>query len=204
MKASSTILLIYSAILGLAAAGMSSCSGVSEIAASTSMYTRDTSGGLYDIMPVRGAIRPLRLHRDGEEFECTDCHDGFVGDKAEEALKGEHKEIAFDHGLNLLCLNCHNPKNSMAYVYHDGSEIPSSEPTRLCAKCHGPVYREWMLGVHGRKNEFWNSDFGEPKPLDCIQCHNPHHPKFEPLAPEPPPALTRFDLATQGGSPDGR
>jgi len=180
--------------------GALSCSRVPEGAPQTPLYKRDVSGGLYDIVPVRGPVRPLRLHRDGDAFECTTCHDGFEGDHTEEALKGEHKDLAFNHGMNLRCLNCHNPKNSMAYVAYDGSEIPADQPTRLCAKCHGPLYREWQAGVHGRINGAWSPDFGEQTKLECIQCHNPHHPKFEPMVPYPPPVLTRFDLPSQGES----
>ncbi|MBI5093678.1 MAG: hypothetical protein HZB26_14695 [Candidatus Hydrogenedentes bacterium] len=182
---------------------LESCSPLPSIAASTALYERDTSAGLSDIAPVRGPVRPLRLHRDGDETECTLCHDGFAGDKTEEALKNEHADLKFNHGLNLLCLNCHHPKNSMAYVYHDGSEIPSDQPTRLCAKCHGPHYREWMIGLHGRVNKYWDPSQGDQTKLDCIQCHNPHHPRFESMAPMPPPTLTRFEKVTKEGESDG-
>jgi pyruvate-formate lyase-activating enzyme len=94
--------------------------------------------------------------------------------------------------MNLRCLNCHNPKNSDTYVNHDGTEIPSDSPTMLCAKCHGPHYREWTLGVHGRINGFWNDRSGEQKKLECVQCHDPHKPRFPVIAPQGPPPLTRF------------
>ncbi|MBI3118019.1 MAG: hypothetical protein HYZ00_05005 [Candidatus Hydrogenedentes bacterium] len=175
-----------------------SCSPREPLAQAAALYERDLSAGLYDIGPVRGEPRPLRLHRDGDEFECSICHEGFSGDLGDAALQGEHKDLQFNHGLNLRCLNCHHPTNSMAYVYHDGSEIPDDQPNRLCAKCHGPHYREWLLDIHGRVNERWDGR-GEPTKLNCIQCHNPHHPRFEPMAPEPPPTLTRFDAQPQGG-----
>jgi hypothetical protein len=180
-----------------------SCSPLPSIAASTALYERDTSGGLYDVAPVRGPVRPLRLHRDGDEIECTMCHEGFTGDKGEEALKDEHADLQFNHGLNMRCLNCHNQNNSMAYIYHDGSEIPGDQPTRLCAKCHGTHYREWMLGIHGRVNKSWDPTKGDQTKLECIQCHNPHHPKFEPMAPMPPPTLTRFESNSNGGKSNG-
>lgn len=196
----SSLLLILGAALSV---GAVSCSPLPSLAASTAVYERDTSGGLYDITPVRGAVRPLRLRQDGDEYECTMCHDGFHGDKGEEALEDQHADIKFDHGLNLRCLNCHNPTNSMAYVNHDGSEIPDDQPTRLCAKCHGPHYREWLLGIHGRVNGNWNAYLDEKSKLACIQCHDPHRPRFQQMAPEPPPTLTRFEDALRGGPAHG-
>ena len=193
---------IAGAWLLAALVGLVSCSG-GPASSAAPLYQRDLSAGLYDIAPVRGAVRPLRLHRDGDAYECTTCHDGFPGGQEEAALKDEHKDVDFNHGLNLFCLNCHNPKNSMAYVNHDGSEIPADQPTRLCAKCHGPLYREWQLGIHGRVSAAWSPKYGQQVVLECIQCHNPHRPKFQLMAPEPPPVLTRFDLPPkEGGTAD--
>ena len=165
------------------------------------LYERDMSEGIFDTAPVRGERGPLMLRRDGDEYECSMCHDGFEGDLGAEALQGEHADIVFDHGLNLLCLNCHHPTNSDVFVYHDGSEIPGDEATRLCAKCHGPHFREWTLDVHGRVSGSWQPDSEEKKKLDCIQCHDPHRPKFQRMEPEPPPVLTRFELETRQGEP---
>ncbi len=178
-----------------------SCSVHETFAPGSAMQKRVTADvNSYNVTPVRGDRRPLRLHRDGDAFECTVCHDSFPDDIGLKALEGEHKDIVFDHGLNLRCLNCHHPKNSMAYVYHDGSEIPDDQPTRLCAKCHGPHYREWMLGIHGRINGYWTAKLGEQEKLDCIQCHDPHRPRIHAMAPEPPTILTRFE-ATPNGEP---
>lgn len=146
---------------------------------------------------VRGERGPLLLHRDGDAYECSICHDGFEGTMGEDALQGEHADIFFDHALSLQCLNCHNPKNADAYVYHDGSEIPGDQPTQLCAKCHGLHYEEWELAVHGRVNGTWDPAYGEQAKLDCIQCHDPHSPKFPKMRPEKPPVATRFEIGKE-------
>lgn len=156
------------------------------------LYERNLSEGIHGVEAVRGAVRPLVMRQDEDEFACSMCHEGFTGDLTEAALEGAHQNIQFDHGMNLRCLNCHNPANSDTYVNHDGSEIPGDSPTMLCAKCHGPHYREWTLGVHGRINGYWSEQFGEQKKLECVQCHDPHKPRFAPIAPENPPPLTRF------------
>jgi len=90
------------------------------------------------------------------------------------------------HGENRFCLNCHHPTNRNAFVDYDGSEIPQKDVVLLCGKCHGPVYRDWKAGVHGRQNGFWKADLGEKTKLRCIQCHDPHQPKFQPMKPLPP------------------
>ena len=157
------------------------------------LYERDVSGGLYDITPVRGERGTLMLHMDGDEYECSMCHVGFEGNLTQDALAGQHENIKFDHGLNIRCLNCHHKDNADAYIYHDGSEIPGDDPTRLCAKCHGPHYRDWSKDVHGRVNGSWDKEVREQTRLDCIQCHDPHSPSFKPMTADPPPVVTRFE-----------
>jgi formate-dependent nitrite reductase cytochrome c552 subunit len=153
--------------------------------------------------PMRGETRVLQLHVDGDAFDCSMCHDGFSGDLQEEALEGAHANIQFDHGRNLRCLNCHNPENSDAFVSHDGSEIPGNEPTQLCAKCHGPHYRDWEYGVHGRVDGSWTNALGVEQRLDCIQCHDPHQPQFQPMAPAPSVPSTRFERDLRHAATDG-
>lgn len=167
------------------------------------LYVRDVSGGLHDTTPVRGERDPLGLHRDGEVYECSMCHEGFEGDLGEAALQGEHSDIVFDHGRNVLCLNCHHPSNADLFVDFGGAEIASDTPTLLCAKCHGPHYREWSLDVHGRVSGFWGASQGVQAKLDCIQCHDPHWPKFKAMVPQGPPVYTRFDVISKEGISHG-
>ena len=185
-------------VMGIAM-GLVACAANPPAATTATLYERDTTGGIHDLSPMRGERGALRLHMDGDEFECVMCHEGFSGDLGQAALEGTHAAIEFDHGANLLCLNCHHPVNSGAYVNHDGSEIPGDEPTRLCAKCHGPHRREWERDVHGRVNRYWDQAYGEQKKLTCIECHDPHRPKFPKMKPERSPVLTRFDLASPAG-----
>lgn len=167
------------------------------------LYVRDVSESIHDLDPVRGERGPLRLHMDGDEYECSMCHDEFTGESQEDALEGQHEAIIFDHGSNERCLNCHHPDNPDVYVHYDGSEIPSEAPTELCRKCHGPHHREWTSNVHGRVHGAWGAEVAKEfnlvqRRLDCIQCHDPHSPKFEPMEPERPPVHTRFDLGNAG------
>lgn len=190
----------------VAGLGLAACPEAPDIETQQDLYERDVSGGIHDLSPVRGDSGVLRLHVDGDEYECSMCHEGFTGEQQSDTLKGEHASITFDHGSNDRCLNCHHHENSDAYIRYDGSEIPSTEPTELCRKCHGPHFREWHLGVHGRVNGAWGAQVArdrglEQTKLDCIQCHDPHSPKFKPMKPERPPVHTRFDLGKAGVDP---
>ncbi len=140
-------------------------------------------------LPVRGEIRPLRFHRSDFTYQCNECHRTFLSPKGRRRGVAERHYIKFDHGNNDFCLNCHHRTNREAYAAYDGSQIPADEPDRLCSKCHGMVYRDWEIGAHGRRNGFWMASMGEVKQLYCIQCHDPHTPKFEALSPMPGPSV---------------
>ena len=62
--------------------------------------------------------------------------------------------------------------------------MPFEESYRLCGQCHGEKFRDWRAGVHGRRTGYWN---GHKQYLLCAHCHNPHQPRFKPLAPKPAP-----------------
>lgn len=179
-----------------------------------SLYVRDVQGEVFDITPVRGEVKSL-LHRRGSfEYKCTECHNDFTSAQRQNAEIPEHAEInaRFNHGLNTFCVNCHHPSDRNSFVAHDGSPIPSTEPALLCSKCHGPTYREWEVGIHGRQNGGWERDNPARKKLLCIQCHDPHQPAFASMVPDPPTIRNRFDdrrdhsaahAAAEEPSPDG-
>lgn len=157
------------------------------------LYLRDTSAGLHDIAPVRGTRTPLSVVMNDREYTCGMCHIELVERLREKALKEDHKNIRFRHGANLLCLNCHNSDNPDTFVNQDGSPIPAAQSSILCGKCHSSRMDEWRIGIHGRQNGHWDVKFGEQVNLDCIQCHDPHTPRFPKMKPEPPLVLSRFD-----------
>jgi hypothetical protein len=157
------------------------------------LYKRTVLGNTFDTAPVRGEMKPLLLRRSSFQYKCSECHKDFSSMKRREDLKGEHSNIDFDHGSNLNCLNCHHQKNRNVYVDQFGGEIPSTQPARLCAKCHGPIHRDWVAGVHGRQNGYWDVSKGERTKLLCIQCHDPHRPKFQLMKPDPAPDYSRLE-----------
>jgi uncharacterized CHY-type Zn-finger protein len=124
-----------------------------------------------------------------------ECHKLFSAKWHYDRPMAEHRDIKFEHGNNRYCLNCHHPTNRNAFVDYDGTEIAQADVVQLCGKCHGTIYRDWQAGVHGRANGYWNAEFGPKTRLRCIQCHDPHSPKFQPMHPLAPlryPARAAF------------
>ncbi len=138
-------------------------------------------------LPVRGDVRPLEFHRSDFTYQCNECHRSFLTPHGRRQGVAERHYIKFEHGNNDYCFNCHHRTNREAYVAYDGSQIPADAPNLLCSKCHGLVYRDWQIGAHGRRLGFWNTALDDTKQVHCIQCHDPHTPKFEDLSPMPGP-----------------
>lgn len=180
-------------VVGALAGYLVACSPQNE---ETELYERIVEGNVFDTATVRGEFRPLRYRRSNFEYKCMECHRDVEQAKRPNTPKTEHTDVLarFDHGLNTVCLNCHDQTDRDVYVNHDGSPIPSNQPERLCAKCHGPIYRDWKQGIHGRQNGYWNKKKGPRTKLVCVQCHDPHSPKFPLMTPDPPPIRSRLDL----------
>jgi len=140
-----------------------------------------------DTTPVHND-RKLLFYLNEFAYRCKECHRDFNTVIRSHLPFGAHKDMVFSHGLNLRCYNCHNFKNLETYIDHDGSEIPNNKPVLLCRKCHGTTYRDWVAGVHGRTNGYWNDSRGTQIKLECNQCHNPHQPHFPHLVPRPSPS----------------
>jgi hypothetical protein len=100
------------------------------------------------------------------------------------AMTEYHSEIVLHHADGRWCTDCHNPTNRDKLRLISGELIDFSASYRLCGQCHGDKYRDWKVGVHGKRTGNWN---GDKQYLLCVHCHNPHDPKFKQLKPLPPP-----------------
>lgn len=122
---------------------------------------------------------------DSQYWPCSACHnDPTHVNRERRVLKDDHTDVVLNHGENRWCFDCHDPENRDKLHLVDGTLIPFEESYRLCGQCHGPQYKDWKVGVHGKRTGMWN---GEKEYLLCVQCHNQHSPHFKPLRPEPPP-----------------
>lgn len=120
-------------------------------------------------------------------FPCTDCHSDMEPNPTRRQLVDMHDDIEaiFDHDSdNRWCLDCHDLNNRDSLKLASGKRIGFDESYKLCGQCHGDKLRDWKVGIHGKRTGKWN---GAKQYLLCVHCHNPHSPKFKPLAPLPPP-----------------
>ncbi|MBF0541283.1 MAG: hypothetical protein HQK91_07525 [Nitrospirae bacterium] len=118
-------------------------------------------------------------------YPCSNCHAGLDVNTKPRVLKDEHTNIVFKHAeKQRWCLDCHNASDRDVLHLTDGRLIPFTESYALCGQCHGEIYRDWKVGLHGKRTGMWN---GEKMYRLCVNCHNPHDPKFKELKPEPAP-----------------
>jgi hypothetical protein len=118
-------------------------------------------------------------------FPCTDCHADMEVNMERRELEDEHTDIELHHGpRERWCFDCHNPTDRDYLRLVSGTLVSFDESYRLCGQCHGPKYRDWRVGVHGKRTGSWD---GKRQYLLCAHCHNPHSPKFKPIEPLPPP-----------------
>ena len=106
----------------------------------------------------------------------------------------EHADIKMEHGShnrNNLCFNCHNEANLLTFTTRDGNELKFDNIPPLCGSCHGPTYRDWEAGAHGRTSGYWSRRLGDSQRLSCANCHNPHSPRIPSRPPAPGPHLLR-------------
>ena len=138
----------------------------------------------------------VREKADLSDFDCYGCHEKgkpptLRYDKDQKLIiPDEHKDIVMghgSHGRNNNCLNCHNENNLEVLSARDGREIKFSDSPQLCGSCHGPTYRDWEAGVHGRTSGYWDRSKGPINRKLCVNCHDPHSPHFPGRKPAPGP-----------------
>lgn len=120
-------------------------------------------------------------------FPCSECHNDLVPNTERRALVDMHDDIdaMFHHDSeNRWCLDCHDTQYRDSLKLASGKRLDFKESYKLCGQCHGDKYRDWKVGVHGKRVGEWN---GKKTYLLCVNCHNPHTPKFKPIKPLPPP-----------------
>ncbi len=150
-----------------------------------------------DPAPLRRSYADLvKAKEDLSDYDCYACHEKTKPPRIRFDAQNriiipkEHSDIAMAHGSherNNLCYNCHNEQNLLTYQVRDSRELKFDSVPALCGTCHGPVYRDWENGAHGRTGGFWDRKSGAPARLVCTNCHDPHAPRFGGLAPAPGP-----------------
>jgi hypothetical protein len=142
----------------------------------------------------------IRRGEDTSDFDCYGCHERgdppkLTFDEDQNLLiPAIHSNIIMAHGRhnrNNLCFNCHEEDNLEFLQTRDGRELKLADSTALCGSCHGPTYRDWEAGAHGRSSGYWNRDMGPFERKECVACHDPHSPGFPPQQTAPGPHTLR-------------
>lgn len=153
---------------------------------------RKVADWVLDPSPVRKPSFSPETKVGAYTYQCSDCHRLISSPEETERSLTQHENIVFEHGLNTRCFNCHERENRDVFSGEGSQIIPFDKPELLCAKCHGPVYRDWLHRVHGRTNGYWDGTRGEVERRSCVECHDPHSPSFPSMTPAPAPETLRM------------
>jgi uncharacterized CHY-type Zn-finger protein len=146
----------------------------------------DSSENKSDSSPMGEDIQTPAPPLSEDYFPCVTCHElGAKFNSERRELKEDHKDMVFDHdSKNRWCLDCHAGLDRNKLHLASGELIEFGQSYRLCGQCHGPTYRDWRAGVHGKRTGMWN---GKKNYFLCVHCHDPHSPAIKPLKPFPAP-----------------
>jgi hypothetical protein len=134
---------------------------------------------------------PPTYMNGGYEHRCNSCHRLFRSRPDAAPRLVQHQEIILNHGMNNRCYNCHDRKDREKLVLMRGVLGTYSQATQLCAKCHGPAYRDWQNGTHGKTLGTWQEGENRRR-LNCTECHDPHSPAYPGIVPLPAPGTLRM------------
>jgi hypothetical protein len=137
---------------------------------------------------------PPQVKVGGFDHRCMECHRLFRSRPQAAPRLLQHTQIKLAHGLNDRCYNCHDRRDRDKLVLMGGQPAGFDHSTELCAKCHGPAYRDWQRGSHGKSLGSWDPDDPRRRRLGCTECHDPHAPAYRGLEPLPGPRTRLLDL----------
>jgi hypothetical protein len=111
---------------------------------------------------------------------CQSCHSQRVSKPLPSVaaeLREFHVGLTLQHGT-LACTSCHQQGDAMALHLASGERIPIADALRLCAQCHGSQYRDYQRLAHGGASGYWNRALGPSVRNHCVDCHDPHAPRY--------------------------
>jgi len=119
-------------------------------------------------------------------YPCSSCHASMETNRKKRDLKDEHITIRLHHAEALRwCLDCHAAGNRDKLRLYNGELIDFNRSYLLCGECHGNVFKDWKVGIHGKRQGYFAG--GKRTYLLCVHCHDSHSPRSKPIKPEPPP-----------------
>lgn len=115
---------------------------------------------------------------------CSTCHATRVPDRTNRAadLDQFHQGLQFRHG-DSSCFACHDERDYDALKLADGTRLEYADVMTLCSQCHGPQAKDYERGAHGGMTGYWDLRRGPRVRNNCVDCHDPHAPRFPPMVP---------------------
>ena len=113
-----------------------------------------------------------------KSYACTECHSKPLKELQSKGVKKAHWNIKLKHAdVNTMnCITCHNSENTDNLKSLTGNSIDFNRSYKLCSQCHTSQFQDWKGGAHGKKIGGWAPPRAS---MTCVNCHNPHNPKFE-------------------------
>ncbi|QDU89798.1 Doubled CXXCH motif (Paired_CXXCH_1) [Pirellulimonas nuda] len=111
---------------------------------------------------------------------CSTCHSvrkPNLENKTAASLDEFHQGLTVNHGA-LACYACHSPDNADTLRLADGTTVEYVDVMTLCSQCHSKQAESFAHGAHGGMNGFWDLSRGPQTKNNCIDCHDPHAPKY--------------------------
>jgi hypothetical protein len=110
-------------------------------------------------------------------FPCMQCHQDQKDRTRRDLAFHDEQQSVFDHDSeHRWCLDCHDYEDRNVLRLASGATVPFTESYRLCGQCHGDKFRDWRVGIHGKRVGNWD---GAKTYFLCVNCHNPHSPRFK-------------------------
>ena len=139
--------------------------------------------------PPRVNTGTTNFHGQAVTVACGTCH-ATTQPNARTHTSAEldqfHQGLKYAHG-ELNCLSCHNATNYDTLRLADGRSVEFADVMTLCGQCHGSQLRDYQHGAHGGMTGYWDLSRGPRTRNNCVNCHDPHSPKYPLARPVFPP-----------------
>lgn len=139
--------------------------------------------------PPRVHTGATNYHGQAVTVACGTCHATSPPNartRSSAELDQFHQGLKYAHG-ELTCLSCHNATNYDTLRLADGRGLEFTDVMTLCGQCHGPQLRDYRHGAHGGMTGYWDLSRGPRTRNNCVNCHDPHSPKYPLARPVFPP-----------------
>ncbi|MBT3980804.1 MAG: hypothetical protein HOE90_05575 [Bacteriovoracaceae bacterium] len=118
-------------------------------------------------------------------FPCMKCHSEIKTSTPTFPLPKPHEDLKFKHMEDVKnCKLCHDQNDRDKLRLINEKKISFNDSHLLCIQCHGEKGPDFRSGAHGKQVGSWE---GVKHRYTCVECHNPHAPKFPQWKADPPP-----------------